>query len=89
MGVNSLFVILLFLLVLVPTSVFGIPDIENKEIVANSEDSEIVLSLEFGENQFSRFDRAIPTLESGLLVIGDSIMDFTNPILRYILNFWL
>ena len=71
--------ILLFLLIFVPISVFGIADIENKTIVADSEDSHIVLTLEFGENQYSKFDRVIPTLESGLLVIGDSIMEFTEP----------
>ena len=69
----------LFLLIFVPTSVFGIPDIENKTIVADSEDSHIVLTLEFGENQYSKFDRVIPTLQSGLLVIGDRIMEITEP----------
>jgi hypothetical protein len=66
------------LLVLVPQSVFGVVDIENKNIIAESKDGEIILSLEFGENQYSRFDKIIPTLQSGLLVIGDSIVEIEN-----------
>jgi len=70
--------LLLFLLVLVPTSAFGVADLENKNIIAESGDGEIVLSLEFGESLISRFDRIIPTLQSGLLVIGDSIMEIKD-----------
>ena len=75
---NGLLLLLLFLLVLVPNSVFGVADIENKDIIAESQDGEIVLSLEFGENQYSRFDRIIPTLQSGLLVVGDSIIEIED-----------
>ena len=69
---------MLFLLVLVPTSAFGVTDLENKNIIAESEDREIILSLEFGESLISRFDRIIPTLQSGLLVVGDSIIEIKD-----------
>jgi hypothetical protein len=78
MTLKRLFLLPLFLLVLVPHSVFGVVDIENKSIIAESKDGEIVLSLEFGENQYTRFDKIIPTLKSGLLVIGDSIVEIEN-----------
>jgi hypothetical protein len=78
MDLNRLFLLLLFLLVLVPNSVFGVADIENKDVIAESQDGEIVLSLEFGENQYSRLDRIIPTLQSGLLVLGDRIMEIQD-----------
>lgn len=68
----------IFLLFLVPSSVLGVPDVENKEIVAESQDKDIVLSLEFGKNIISRFDRIIPTLQSGVLVVGDSIIEIEN-----------
>ena len=61
-----------------PPSVFGVADLENKDIVAESEDGEIILSLEFGESLISRFDRIIPTLQSGLLVVGDSIIEIED-----------
>ena len=70
--------LLLFLLVLVPTSAFGVVDLENKNIIAESDNGEIVLSLEFGESLISRFDRIIPTLQSGLLVVGDSILEIKD-----------
>lgn len=76
---NGLIVILLFSLFFVPVSVFGFADIENKTIVADSDNSDIVLTLEFGQNEYSKSERAIPVLESGLLVIGDSIMEITEP----------
>ena len=75
---NRLYLLSLFLLVLVPNSVFGVADIENKDIIAESQDGEIVLSLEFGENQYSRFDRIIPTLQSGLLVLGENIVEIQD-----------
>ena len=78
MALNRFTLPLLFLIVLVPNSVFGVADIENKDIIAESKDGEIVLSLKFGENQYSRFDRIIPTLQSGLLVLGDSIMEIQD-----------
>jgi len=78
MALNRFTLPLLFLLVLVPNSVFGVADIENKDIIAESKDGEIVLSLKFGENQYSRFDRIIPTLQSGLLVLGDIIMEIQD-----------
>lgn len=78
MALNRFTFPLLFLIVLVPNSVFGVADIENKDIIAESKDGEIVLSLKFGENQYSRFDRIIPTLQSGLLVLGDSIMEIQD-----------
>jgi len=53
-------------------------DIENKNIIAESEDGQIILSLEFGDNQFSKFDRIVPTLQSGLLVFGDSILEIKD-----------
>ncbi len=78
MALNRLCLLSLFLLVLVPSSVFGVADVENKNIIAESQDGEIVLSLEFGENLISRFDRIIPTLQSGLLVLGDSIVEIKD-----------
>jgi len=78
MALKRLFLLPLFLLVLVPHSVFGVVDIENKNVIAESKDGEIVLSLEFGENQYSSFDRIIPTLQSGLLVVGDSIVEIQD-----------
>lgn len=78
MALNRLSLFSLFLLVLVPTSVFGVTDIENKNIVAQSRDGDIVLSLEFGESLISRFDRIIPTLQSGWLVVGDNIVEVEN-----------
>ena len=78
MTLKRLCLLSLFLLFLVPNSVFGVADIENKDIVAESQDGEIVLSLEFGENQYSRFDKIIPTLQSGLLVVGDSIVEIID-----------
>ena len=74
-SMNGLFLILLFSLLFAPVSVFGITDIENKTIVADSEDSDIVLTLEFGQNEYTNFGRVIPVLESGLLTIGDSIVE--------------
>jgi len=73
-----IFVLSLFLLVLLPPSVFGIADLENRNIISESRDGEIVLSLEFGESLISKFDRIIPTLKSGLLVVGDSIIEIEN-----------
>jgi len=78
MALNRFTLPFLFLIVLVPNSVFGVADIENKDIIAESKDGEIVLSLKFGENQYSRFDRIIPTLQSGLLVLGDIIMEIQD-----------
>jgi len=78
MALNKFCLLSLFLLVLVPPSVFGVADIENKSIIAVSQDGEIILSLEFGENLISRFDRIIPTLQSGLLVVGDSILEIED-----------
>jgi hypothetical protein len=78
MALNRLCLLSLFLLVLVPPSVLGVADIENKNIIAESPDGDIVLSLEFGENLISRFDRIIPTLQSGLLVVGDSIVEIED-----------
>ena len=66
------------LLVFLPSSVFGIPDIENKTIIAESENEEIILSLEFGENYISRFDRLVPTFHSGLLIVGDRIIEIVD-----------
>ncbi len=75
---NGLIVILLFSLFFVPVSVFAIADIENKTIVADSESSDIILTLEFGENQYTKSQRMIPVLQSGSLAIGDSIMEITD-----------
>ncbi len=68
----------LFLVFLVPSSAFGFADIENKEIVAESHDKDVVLSLEFGENQISRFDRIIPSFKTGWLAVGESIIEINN-----------
>ena len=71
-------ILLMFFLSLVPTSVFGLADIENKTIIADSDDSEMVLTLEFGENQYNRFGKALPTLQSGALLIGDNIIEIED-----------
>lgn len=73
------FFVLAVLLILIPPSVFGVAEIENKNILAESEDGEIVLFLEFGENLISKFERVIPTLHSGLLVMGDRIVEIESP----------
>jgi hypothetical protein len=75
---KRIFLLPLFLLVLIPPSVFGVADLENKDIIAESENGEIILSLEFGESIISRFDKIIPTLQSGLLVVGDSIIEIED-----------
>ena len=75
---NNLFALSIGLLILIPSSVFGVADIENQNIVAESEDGNIVLFLDFGENLISKFNRVIPTLQSGLLVIGDRIVEIEN-----------
>ena len=86
MTLNRLPLFSLFLLLLVPTSVFGVADIENKDIVAESKDGDIVLSLEFGENLISRFDKLIPTLQSGWLIVGDSIVEIENARTKIMVN---
>ncbi len=68
----------LVLLFLVPSSVFGVADIENKNIISESKDGQIILSLEFGKNQLSKFGKIIPNLQSGLLVIGESIIEINE-----------
>lgn len=75
---DKVFAFSIGLLILIPSSVFGVADIENKNIVAESEDGNIVLFLDFGENLISKFNRIIPTLQSGLLVIGDRIVEIEN-----------
>jgi len=75
---NKLCLFSLFFLFVVPTSVFGVPEIENKDIVAESKDRDIVLSLEFGNNLISKFGKIIPHLQSGLLVVGESIIEIEN-----------
>ncbi|MEJ2260083.1 MAG: hypothetical protein P8X83_00260 [Nitrosopumilaceae archaeon] len=70
--------LLLFFLILIPNSVFGIADIENNQIIAESKEGDIVLSLEFGENQLSKFGKLIPTLQKGVLLFGDSIVEIEN-----------
>ena len=56
----------------------GFADIENKNIIAKTMNEEVILSLLFGENQYSNFDRIIPTLQSGSLVLGDRILEIEN-----------
>jgi hypothetical protein len=75
---DKILVLLVVLLFLVPPAVFGVADIENKDILAESKDGQIVLSLSFGDNLISKFNRVIPTLQSGLLVIGDTILEIEN-----------
>jgi len=58
--------------------VFGVVDIENQSILAESKDGNIVLFLDFGENQISKFNRISPTLQSSSLVIGDRIVEIEN-----------
>jgi len=53
----------------------GFANIENKNIIAQTMDEEVILSLQYGENQYSKFDRIIPTLKSGSLVLGDQILE--------------
>ena len=75
---KKIFALSIGLLILIPHSVFGVADIENKNLLAESEEGDIVLFLDFGENLISKFNRVIPTLESGMLVIGDRIVDIEN-----------
>lgn len=72
------FLFSLFFLIFVPQSVFGIAEIENKNIIAESSDGDIILSLEFGDYLYSKFDKIIPNLQSGLLVVGDSILEIKD-----------
>jgi len=75
---DKVFAILVGLTILIPSSVFGVADIENQNIVAESDDRNIVLFLDFGENLISKFNRISPTLQSGMLVIGDKILEIEN-----------
>lgn len=65
-------------LFLIPSSVLGNTDLEDKSLLAESEEGDIVLFLEFGENLISKFNRIIPNLQSGLLVLGDRVVEFEN-----------
>ncbi len=78
MTLNKIVLFSLFPLILVSSIPFGFADLENKEIIAESQDKDVILSLEFGENQISRFDRIIPTLTTGSLVVGESILEINN-----------
>lgn len=81
--------IILFLfaiIVLIPISNSVFAELENKQIIAKSSDEEIILSLQFGENQHSRFEKTIPTLQSGSIVLGDRIMEINNAKVRIMGN---
>ncbi len=86
LGLNLLFVFSIVLLVLVPPSVFAVADIENQTVVAQSKGGEIILSLEFGENQISRFNKMIPTFQSGSLIVGDSIIEIVDARAKFMGN---
>lgn len=86
LGLNLIFVFSLILLVLVPSSVFAVPDIENQTVVAQSKGGEIILSLEFGDNQISRFNKLIPTFQSGSLIVGDSIIEILDARAKFMGN---
>ena len=83
---NLLCVFSLVLLVLVPPSVFAVADIENQTVVAQSKGGEIILSLEFGENQIFRFNKMIPTFQSGSLIVGDSIIEILDARVKFMGN---
>ncbi|NIM25794.1 MAG: hypothetical protein GTN35_05605 [Nitrososphaeria archaeon] len=83
---NLLFVFSIVLLVLVPPAVFAVADIENQTVVAQSKGGEIILSLEFGENQISRFNKMIPTFQSGSLIVGDSIIEIVDARAKFMGN---
>ena len=59
MAIQGLIVFIILLLVLVPTSVFGIAELENKTIISNSENLDIILTLEFGKNQYSKSGKSL------------------------------
>ena len=86
LGLNLLFVFSIVLLVLVPPAVFAVADIENQTVVAQSKGGEIILSLEFGENQISRFNKMIPTFQSGSLIVGDSIIEIVDARAKFMGN---
>lgn len=86
LGLNLLFVFSIVLLVLVPPSVFAVADIENQTVVAQSKGGEIILSLEFGENQISRFNKMMPTFQSGSLIVGDSIIEIVDARAKFMGN---
>lgn len=65
-------------LFLFPSFSYGFADIENTDIIAQSDNGEVVLTLQFGKNQNSYFDKPIPTLQSGSLALGDRIMEIQN-----------
>ena len=72
------FLALLFPLILISFTLNAFADFENKDFMAKSENGEVFLSLQFGENQYSTFDRPIPFLKSGSLVLGDRIIEINN-----------
>jgi hypothetical protein len=78
LNLDKVFALLISLLIFVPSTVFGVVDIENQTILAESKEGDIVLFLDFGENQISNFNRIIPTLQSSSLVIGDRIVEIEN-----------
>ena len=86
LGLNLLFVFSIVLLVLIPPSVFAVADIENQTVVAQSKGGEIILSLEFGENQISRFNKMMPTFQSGSLIVGDSIIEIVDARAKFMGN---
>lgn len=57
--------------------------ISNVNIVAESTEIEdIVLSLEFGDYEFLKNNRLVPTLNSGTLSLGEDIVDLTDSVLK-------
>jgi len=74
----KIFLAFFILLIIIPCSLKGFADFENKDFIAESENGEVVLFLQFGENQYSKFDKSIPFLKSGSLVLGDRIMEIDN-----------
>ena len=72
-----LFLIIPFLFI--PYSVYGLNDLENTEIIAESVDfhSDFVLKLQFGENQF-KYGKMIPTVDSGSLHLFGDFIELTN-----------
>ena len=83
---NLLIVFSLVLVVLIPPAAFAVADIENQTVVAQSKGGEIVLSLEFGENQISRFNKLIPNFQSGSLIVGDSIIEILDARAKFMGN---
>jgi len=67
-------------LMFIPSTVFGLADLQNREIIAEStnfEDSSLL--LEFGEYDYTNRGKPIPNLELGLFTMFGDTIELENP----------